>query len=85
MAASPIFKVHRNNGEYIASCKLLHHAVMLARADGGKVRYGSNGPVIFKTVLQCDPAYTDVIARAAETAAEIEGQAAVEDIVRGGS
>jgi hypothetical protein len=49
MASSPIFKVHAVNGEYIASCKLLHHAIVLTRLTGGKIRYGSHGPVVFST------------------------------------
>jgi hypothetical protein len=84
MAASPIFKVHTINGEYIAACKLLHHAVLLARADGGKVRYGSHGPVIFRTAGLCDPSLTGAVARAAATAAEIEAQSAAEAAIARG-
>lgn len=50
MAASPRYKVHCPEGDYVASCKQIDAAQLLALyyGPGSKVRDGGGGKVIFE-------------------------------------
>lgn len=90
MAASPRFKVHNPQGEYIASCKHGEDAAALVAlyGDGAKIKDSHTGIVVWKEGAEAFPAgesYDGVCNTMAERAdAWIRKQRAVYEAKYGG-